>query len=176
MLLKIVFSGFGGQGLMSLGKILAKAALISGKHTTCFPSYGAEVRSGTAHCFVKISDTRIGSPIMMEPDIAILLNQPSLDKFEKTIKPGGILILNSDLIQKGVERDDLNVKIFPLSSLALECGNIRVANVIALGLLASLRPELIEKGVIIRVLKELFTNKDILMLNLAAFAKGEKLC
>ncbi len=96
---KILISGFGGQGLLSLGKVLAKAALNEGKYTTWFPSYGAEMRGGTAHCFVKISDSPIASPFIDYPNIAMIFNQPSLDKFKNKLKQANPLILNSDLIR-----------------------------------------------------------------------------
>ncbi|MDD3297051.1 MAG: 2-oxoacid:acceptor oxidoreductase family protein, partial [Candidatus Omnitrophica bacterium] len=114
---EILISGFGGQGLMSLGKIIARAALKSNKHTIWFPSYGAEMRGGTAHCFVKISDKPIASPFIVYPDIAIILNQPSLDKFRKVIKKG-ILVTNKDLIGKISMSKNITLKNLPLNSMA----------------------------------------------------------
>src|SRR6056297_2781993 len=99
MKIQILISGFGGQGMMKLGKILAEIALLQNKHTSWFPSYGAEMRGGTAHCFVKISDRHISSPFIDSPDIAVIFNQPSLARFKKSFNHKTTVILNRDLIQ-----------------------------------------------------------------------------
>jgi len=173
MKISILISGFGGQGSMSLGKFLARAALKEQKHTTWFPSYGAEMRGGTAHCFVKISDLPIASPFVDSPDLAIILNQPSLEKFKNKIKQKTLLIFNSnliarDFIPKGVKNIGL-----PLNEIALDCGDIRVANAVILGILVFLMPDIFKKSTIISGLKEAFADKSILDKNLKAFAKGE---
>lgn len=168
---EILISGFGGQGLMSLGKIIARAALKSNKHTIWFPSYGAEMRGGTAHCFVKISDKPIASPFIVYPDIAIILNQPSLDKFRKVIKKG-ILVTNKDLIGKISMSKNITLKNLPLNSMALESGNIRVVNTIALGIVFPFIKPLVSEESIITTLKESFKGKGILKVNLQAFGKG----
>jgi len=175
MKLNILVSGFGGQGVISLGKILAKIALKMNKHVVGFPSYGAEMRGGTAHCFVKISDSKIGSPFIEYPDIAVLLNQPSLNKFKNKLKKESIAILNSDLISseptlRGVKKIGL-----PLNKIALSCGDIKVANIVVLGLLSTLNPNLLKRQVAVDILKEMFGHKGILDKNLKAFQKGEKI-
>src|SRR4030042_6649693 len=101
---EIIFSGFGGQGALCAGQLLAYAALNEGKHVTWIPSYGPEMRGGTAHCIVIISDEEIGSPIVRKPMIAIALNLPSLDKYERLIQPGGLIVANESLINRKVER------------------------------------------------------------------------
>ncbi len=172
---EILISGFGGQGIMSLGKFLAKAALKEGKCTTYFPSYGAEVRGGTAHCCVKISDSPIASPFYDHPDIALILNQPSLDKFKKELKKCGILILNSDLISAKNPGDNIRGTSLPLNKIALDCGNIRVANVVALGALLSLDPGIFKKETLVNAIKETFKNQNTINQNLKALDKGQAL-
>ena len=175
MKLKILISGFGGQGLMSLGRVLAKIALRVNKHTTWFPSYGAEMRGGTAHCFVKISDSEIGSPFIEYPDIAVLLNQPSLNKFKNKLKKESLIILNSDLISSEPALGRVKKISLPLNKIALSCGDIKVANIVVLGLLSSLKPNLLKREVAVEILKEMFGYKGILDKNLKAFQKGEEL-
>ncbi|MBU1122500.1 MAG: 2-oxoacid:acceptor oxidoreductase family protein [Candidatus Omnitrophota bacterium] len=174
MNIDILLSGFGGQGLMSVGKIIARAVIKDGKNTTWFPSYGAEVRGGTAHSFVRISDSIIASPLMKPPDIAVFLNQPSLDKFEKQIKSGGLLICNSDVLQREPVCDGVEIIKAPLNSIALECDNIKVANTVALGVLTAARPRILKRQIVIDVLKETFKRQDLVSQNIKAFYKGEK--
>jgi len=171
---EILLSGFGGQGLMSLGRILAKAAIREGKFTTWFPSYGAEMRGGTAHCFVKISDSAIASPFIDYPDIAVILNQPSLDKFRKQLKKGSRLILNSDLISNEFSSRSIKSISLPLNKIALDCGNIKTANIAALGVFILFAPGFIWRETVIEVLRETFMCKDILAQNMKAFCKGEE--
>lgn len=158
---------------MSLGKILAKAAMKEGKHTTYFPSYGAEMRGGTAHCFVKVSDSPIASPFVEYPDIAIILNQPSLDKFKERLKKSSYLIFNSDLIDNEFCPKEARKISLSLNRIALECGNKRTANVIALGALFSLKRSIFKEETITEVLKETFKRADILSQNLEAFSRGK---
>ena len=157
---------------MSLGKILARTAVKQEKHTTWFPSYGAEVRGGTAHCFVRISDNPIASPFAAHPEVVIAFNQPSLDKFEKRLKKGGLLIVNADLRSGDSHRKDVVAVDMPFNKIALECGNIRVANTVALGVLSVLKPELLDKETVLGVLGEFFKRQDILNQNIKAFKKG----
>lgn len=170
---EILISGFGGQGLMSLGKILAKAAVLEGKHTVFFPSYGAEMRGGTAHCFVKISDSDIASPFIEFPDAAIIFNQLSLTKFKDRIKDKTLLILNSDLIFEDSDRVSGEIVSLPLNRMALDCGDLKTANIIALGVLRNKRPGLIGRPAIVSVLEGSFKNKTSLENNLKGFKLGE---
>ena len=171
---EILISGFGGQGLLSLGKILSKSALWENKYTTWFPSYGAEMRGGTAHCFVKISDAPISSPLIDSPDVAIILNQPSLDKFVKKLKSGSLLILNGDLANPKVFPRGIRKVGVPLNRMALECKDARTANTAALGLLLKLDPHLLKKETVIFVFKETFRKRDTLENNLKAFSRGQE--
>jgi len=134
MLQEIILAGFGGQGVMSMGQLLAYAGLVEDKHVSWIPSYGPEMRGGTANCSVTISDEEVSSPIITEPDTLIVLNRPSLEKFEKDAKPGGWLLLNASMIDIEPKRQDLKVLKILATELANEkLGNSRVANMIILG-------------------------------------------
>ena len=159
---------------MSLGKILARAAVCEGKHTVFFPSYGAAMRGGTAHCLVKISNSAIASPFIDNPDVGIIFNQPSLDKFRGDFRKNSLVILNSDLAPKVNLTTNIKVIALALNEMALECGNIKVANIIALGALSTLKPKLLMRKTIISVLEETFSKKGSLEANLKAFKLGER--
>jgi len=134
MLQEIILAGFGGQGVMSMGQLLAYAGLVEDKHVSWIPSYGPEMRGGTANCSVTISDQEVSSPIITEPDTLIVLNRPSLEKFEKDVKSGGLLLINSSLIDIEPKRRDLQVLKIPATELANEkLKNSRVSNMIILG-------------------------------------------
>ena len=132
---EIVVAGFGGQGVLLLGKILAYAALLEEKQVTCISSYGVEMRGGTANCSVVISDQPIGSPFVTEPTVGVVLNAPSFEKFEPLIAEGGVLIVNSSLIPNPSFRTDIRTYRIPCSDIALELGNPKAANLVALGCL-----------------------------------------
>jgi len=132
---EIIISGFGGQGTLFAGQLLAYAAMDSGHHVTWIPSYGPEMRGGKARCTVIVSDEEIGSPLVRRPSAAIVLNIPSMEAFEPAIKSGGVLVVNSSLVPKKSERTDINVLYVPASDMAIELGNVRIANVICLGAL-----------------------------------------
>jgi 2-oxoglutarate ferredoxin oxidoreductase subunit gamma len=130
---EVIVSGFGGQGTLFAGQILAYAGMDAGQHVTWIPSYGPEMRGGKARCTVVISDEDIGSPIVRQPISAIVMNIPSMEAYEEALKPGGVLIVNSSLIDLTSERDDINVVYVPATEMATEIGNVRVANMILLG-------------------------------------------
>jgi len=132
---EIIMAGFGGQGVMLLGKILATAAMIDGKETTWLSSYGPEMRGGTANCSVVVSDKPIGSPYVAEPTAAVVLNSPSFEKFEPLVKNGGILIVNSSLIELRSARTDIRSFLVPCTDITVELGNPRGTNLVALGAL-----------------------------------------
>ena len=159
---------------MRLGKILAKSALDNNKNTSWFPSYGAEMRGGTAHCFVKISDKLIASPFVDYPDIAIILNQPSWDKFKKCLKPESLAILNQDLINSSNLPKGRSIISLPLNKIANSCGNLKAVNIVALGLLAALKPDIFKKPIVMKILKQTFSQKDTLEVNLKGFLKGQE--
>ncbi len=139
---EIIISGFGGQGVLFAGQLLAYAAMDSGKEVTWIPSYGPEMRGGTANCTVIISDEEIGSPTVRKPKAALVLNLPSLDKYESLVVPGGVLIANSSLINRNVERDDLDSLLIPAQEIAEEIGNRRLINMVMLGALIERLPVL----------------------------------
>jgi len=132
---EIIISGFGGQGTLFAGQLLAYAAMDSGYHVTWIPSYGPEMRGGKARCTIVVSDEEIGSPLVRRPSAAIVLNIPSMEAFEPAIKPGGTLVVNSSLVPMQSERDDIDVVYAAASDMAIEMGNVRIANVICLGAL-----------------------------------------
>ena len=136
MTVKTVFAGFGGQGVLMMGYLLAFAAMRQGKHVTYLPSYGAEVRGGTANCTVVVSDEEIASPVSSSPDCAVVMNNPSLLKFANLVRTGGTILLNSTLVQAAVNRTDVNVIQVPASDLAHELGEDRSANVVMMGAFA----------------------------------------
>jgi 2-oxoglutarate ferredoxin oxidoreductase subunit gamma len=136
----IIISGFGGQGTLFAGQVLAYAALDAGKQVTWIPSYGPEMRGGTAHCTVIISDEEIGSPIVRNPTLAVALNLPSLDKYERLVQPGGLLVANASLINREVERKDIQAIHIPANKIAQEIGNMRLANMAAIGAMITTRP------------------------------------
>ncbi|MFB0532489.1 MAG: 2-oxoacid:acceptor oxidoreductase family protein [Desulfatiglandales bacterium] len=131
----VTIAGFGGQGIMAIGNILAEAAMREGKNVTYWPSYSAEMRGGTANCTVVISTKEIGSPVVAFPISAIIMNLPSLKKYQSKIRKDGLLIVNTSLIDQGeIKRDDVDIVTAPLISLAREAGNDRLSNVVALGI------------------------------------------
>ena len=127
---EILIAGFGGQGVLAAGVILANAALRADKQTCWLPSYGGTMRGGTANCSVKIADEEIGSPYIDEPDVLVVFNEPSYVKFYDKLKPGGYLFVNSSLIHKENTRDDIHVVYAPVTEIAAELGNVRAANVV----------------------------------------------
>lgn len=133
MLIKTIFSGFGGQGVLSTGQTLAKAAMMEDKHVTYLPSYGAEVRGGTANCTVTISDEEIASPIASEPEFVVALNQPSFFRFQNLLLSGGLLLFNSSLVEPDSKRGDIEILEIPATELAKNLGNVKVSNMIMLG-------------------------------------------
>lgn len=133
----VVVSGFGGQGVLFAGMMLAYAAMDSGLHVTWYPSYGPEMRGGTAGATVIIGDDEIGSPVVLHPDAAIVLNIPAFHKYEPLMKPGGVLVYNSSLIPDLPQRTDILTIGVPASRIAAEIGDARVANAVAVGALAA---------------------------------------
>ena len=130
---QFLFSGFGGQGILFAGKFIAYKGLTEDKQVSWLPSYGPEMRGGTASCSVIISDEPVGSPIVSKPDVLVALNLPSLDRFEKDVKPGGYIFADSTLIERKVERDDVNVFYIPATGLASDNGIPTLANMIVMG-------------------------------------------
>ena len=130
---KYLFAGFGGQGLLFSGKVLAYKGLIEDKNVSWLPSYGPEMRGGTASCGVTVSDQAIGAPIVLEPDVLVAMNLPSLDKYEPKVEPGGYIFVDSTLVERKVQRDDVKVYYVPATRLASDIGASTLANMILVG-------------------------------------------
>ena len=131
----IIFAGFGGQGVLFAGQLLSYTGMAENLHVTWIPSYGPEMRGGTANCTVILSEEEIGAPIVRHPTIAVVLNLPSMGKYEPVVKPGGLLLVNSSLVETVSEREDIRALYIPASDIATELGNPRMANMVILGAL-----------------------------------------
>ncbi|HET9589385.1 MAG TPA: 2-oxoacid:acceptor oxidoreductase family protein [Anaerolineales bacterium] len=142
-----IIAGFGGQGVLFGGQVLAYAAMDAGKEVTWIPSYGPEMRGGTANCTVIIADDEIGSPLVKNPPLAIALNLPSFDKYEELLAPGGTLIVNQSMVDREARRDDIRVIFVPCNEIAEEIGNKRLLNMVAVGALLTVLPEITIKDV-----------------------------
>lgn len=173
---EILFAGFGGQGIMASGIILANAGMNEDKHVSWIPAYGAEQRGGTANCTVMISDEEIGTPFYDEPDILIAMNEPSLEMFKNVIKQDGIIVANSSLISMKKIESDKRIVGIPASDIARDLGNIRIANIVTLGALVSKVP-IVSSNCLLETIKEFFHSKGekIVLLNEKAYKKGAKL-
>ena len=171
-----VFSGSGGQGIMSAGIMLAHAAIDEAKHATYLPEYGPEQRGGSAKCTVIISDGDIISPLTKKCDNLICMNEQSYRKFAGDLKEGGLLVLNSSRVKDEEIRADVRVLGVPVDDIALELGNVRVANIVLIGALMG-ATDIVSKEVLVRNLEEKFKSKkpEILELNMKALEKGIEL-
>ncbi|GCD11301.1 MULTISPECIES: 2-oxoacid:acceptor oxidoreductase family protein [Clostridium] len=149
---EIIFAGFGGQGTLSMGKFLAYAGMDADMNVSWLPSYGPEMRGGTANCSVILSDELVGSPIINDPNTLIVMNRPSLDKFEDTLVKGGLLIMDSDLVDRMPIRKDLEVICVPAQTEALNIGSKQIANMVLLGALVK-RTGIVSMEAIIGALK-----------------------
>jgi len=173
---EIIMAGFGGQGIMSMGMMLAYAGMIEGKHVSWIPSYGPEQRGGTANCSVVVSDSPIASPVVIEPSECIVMNLPSLHKFEPRVKPGGVLLINDSLVKQEVERDDLKVVRLAVNEEANDLGNARVANMVMLGALVQLTG-MVKIETIRQCLKKVLPERrhNLIPLNEQALERGKEL-
>ncbi len=177
MLQEMVFAGFGGQGVLSMGTMLAYAAMKEGKNVSWMPSYGPEMRGGTANCMVNISDEDISSPIVNAYDVGVVLNLPSLKKFEAKIKPGGTLIWESSIIKEPPTRDDIRTYALPAIQVAAEdLKNVKVMNMVVLGALIKVS-SVVKKISILQALKETLPERyhHLIPLNKKALETGMKL-
>jgi len=171
----VIMAGFGGQGILLIGKMLAYAGMREGMEVSWLPSYGPEMRGGTANCTVVISDKPVGSPVIRSPRAVVAMNLPSLEKFEPDIREGGLLLINSSLINRGAERDDLTVVKIPANEVASELGNPRGANMVALGAYLGATDAVPIDGVI-EVIRETFAAKPaVIDVNIEALRKGYEL-
>jgi 2-oxoglutarate ferredoxin oxidoreductase subunit gamma len=176
MLEEILIAGFGGQGVMSMGQLIAYAGMLEGKDVSWLPSYGPEQRGGTANCAVVVSDGAVGSPLVTNPSTAIVLNNPSFDKFEPRVRQGGLLIINSTLVSRISDRLDIKVIEMNATDMAIDLGNSRVANMILLGAFLELKKVVSVESVIESLKKVLAPEKHHLIeLNKMALSKGASL-
>ncbi len=169
---KIIIAGFGGQGVLSLGQFIAYSAINEGKEVTWLPSYGPEMRGGTANCSVVVCDETVASPIIATPDTLIAMNKPSLYKFIDSVKTGGVVIVNSTLIPDKVERKDVKVLYVDAGELAIKAGSARTANIVVLGAYIK-ATGVITKESAIKAIESKFSKKPkVIPSNLAAFELG----
>ncbi len=170
---ELIVAGFGGQGIMFTGTLLSQAAMMEGKFVTYFPSYGAEVRGGTAHCSVIIADLAIGSPVITNPDSLLILNKPSLDRFGPRLKKEGLLVLNSTLIEDETVVNCAQVVRLPATDIAENIGQIRVANIVALGKYLAIR-KIVRQESIYQALEVLLAKKkkELIEVNKKALLAG----
>ena len=173
---EIIIAGFGGQGVLTIGQILCYAGVIDDKEVSWMPSYGPEMRGGTANCIAIISDSKISSPILTKFDTAITLNQPSLDKFEKSVKPGGLLIYEASTILKPPTRTDIEIVPIEAANEASKLKNTKVLNMIILGAFLKKKP-IISIDAIIEGLKKVLPERyhNLIPLNREAMEKGMEL-
>jgi len=169
---EIIIAGFGGQGVLLMGQLLTYAGMLEDKHVSWIPSYGPEMRGGTANCSVIISDELIGSPIVYEPTAVVVMNLQSLDKFELAVQPKGILIINSSLIEKGLMRDDIEVYRVPVNDIAAELGNPKMANMVALGALIAATGTAKSESLYKAFAKKFATKAELLTANKQAIQRG----
>ncbi len=172
---ELVFSGFGGQGVMFVGQLLGYAAMDAGQEVTWIPSYGPEMRGGTAHCFVVISDDPIGAPVVKHPQIGIVFNKPSFLKYEPLIAAGGVLIVNASLVAEESVRDDITVVRVAATEIAESLGNTRMTNMVLLGALQGVRqlvpPDMLHASLDAHIPAH---RRNLLDLNYHALAEGYK--
>ncbi len=172
---EIVMAGFGGQGVMLMGQLMTYAGMLEGKHVSWIPSYGPEMRGGTANCSVIISDEPVGAPIVSEPNTVVAMNLPSLDKFEPLLLAGGNLIINSSLIDKTSKRKDINVYLVPSNDIANELGNVKTANMVVLGAIIAATKAVSEESVLKAFAKMFAKKPELLAINEKAIKRGAAL-
>lgn len=170
---EIIIAGFGGQGVMSIGKNIAEAGVEEGLEMTWVPSYGPEMRGGTSNCSVILSDSRIGTPLIETPTDIIVMNRPSLAKFEPDVVPGGGVFINSSVVTDKCSRDDVNAYYIPCDDIARELGNLKVSNMVMLGAYIGVN-EFLKVETIENMIKTLFAGKkaDLVPLNIEALHRG----
>ena len=172
MLIKTVFAGFGGQGVLSMGLNLVQSAMIEGKRVTYLPAYGAEVRGGTANCTVAISDEEIASPVASSPEYVVAMNQPSLVRFQHQIESGGLFFINSSLIEADIARGDIDLVEVPANRIAEELGNQKSANMVMLGAFTK-KTKLVSLETLMTCLEEtLKKKKKLIAINEKALKAG----
>lgn len=169
---EVIMSGFGGQGIMLMGQLITYAGMLENKNVSWIPSYGPEMRGGTAYCSIIISDEPIGAPIVTEPSIVVAMNLPSLDKFENSLRPGGTLIINSSLIERDAKRTDIKVYKIPANDIANEIGNNKVTNMVVLGAIIAATNS-VDANSVLKAFAKMFAKKpSLLEINETALKQG----
>lgn len=168
---RIKIAGFGGQGILFFGQLLSQSAMMSGFYTTWLPSYGPEMRGGTANCHVTISEKRIGSPMVADADVLIAMNLPSLDKFEDEVKKDGLILVNRSLIERSVTRNDVETLYVPATEIADEVGNTKVANLVMLGAYVA-HTKLLSPDCVLFTANSSVKKKEFIKVNEEAFKRG----
>lgn len=171
---KVICAGFGGQGVMSMGQLLAYAGMLENKNVSWLPSYGPEMRGGTANCAVIVADEEISSPVISkDADIAVIMNLPSLAKFKDDVKPGGKIFINKSLIEEKVDRDDVEVYYIDANAVALDAGNPKAANLVMLGAVIG-SSEVVDTESVLEAFKQVFgpSKEKFIPLNREALNKG----
>lgn len=173
---EIVVAGFGGQGVLSLGRLLAYAEMVANRYVSWLPSYGPEMRGGTANCNVVISDEPVGCPLVSSCSTLIAMNHPSLDKFEKTIKPKGRAFINSSLVERRLDREDISGHYLPVNDVAVDLGDLRVTNMVMLGAFMTISG-FPSKDNILKAIQEMFGGgkRHLIPLNEDALNRGMEL-
>ena len=176
MLEEVIIAGFGGQGVMLMGRLLAYAGMLEGKKVAWMPSYGPEMRGGTANCTVIISSEEIASPVVPYPKSIIVMNKPSLDKFEPTVQKGGLIIINKSLIDQNTKRDDVGVVRVPANDIANKLGNLKVSNMVILGSYIK-NSGIVKMETIFKTLEKTLTGRKqkLIAINKLALEEGAKL-
>jgi 2-oxoglutarate ferredoxin oxidoreductase subunit gamma len=169
----VIMSGFGGQGIISAGILLAYSGMVDGKHVTFFPAYGAEMRGGTANCSVVVSSEEVASPVVSTPDSLIVMNEPSLLRFEPALRPQGLLLINKSLVASQPKRTDLNAVSIDANKIAEEIGTVKCANMVMLGALIN-RTQAVTLESMIKTLPKVFTRakEEMIKINVEALKKG----
>jgi len=171
----VIMAGFGGQGILLIGKMLAYTGMQEGLEVSWMPSYGPEMRGGTANCTVVISDRPVGSPVIQSPRAVVAMNLPSLDKFEPMVRKDGLLLINTSLIDRGSNRDDIRVLLVPANDIAMELKNPRGGNMVALGAYVGCS-HAVPIDAMERVVRETFSSKpQVIDANIAALHRGFEL-
>lgn len=169
---EVMFAGFGGQGILLSAKLLAHAAMKQGLEVAWVPSYGPEMRGGTAYCTVVVGDKRIGSPIIKNPSHLVAMNRPSLEKFAPDVQPNGVVLINSSLIPVHSGRNDVVELIVPANEAAIELGSVKCANIVAVSAFAA-KSKMVDIDLLRECVKEQFASKaKLIPLNMKAFDKG----
>jgi 2-oxoglutarate ferredoxin oxidoreductase subunit gamma len=176
MLHEMIFAGFGGQGVLAIGQLLAYAGMLEDKKVAWMPAYGPEMRGGTANCTVIVSNENVGSPVVTEPSVILAMNEPSLDKFEAALKKDGILVYNSSLISRKPKRKDIKAFGINANEIATELGNTKAANMVTLGTLIK-ATQAVDINTVVNSINKIFPNfsNKQLDLNVSALYKGMEL-